>query len=372
VTIAPVDRSVRIPRLLRLVDGAAAAADALGELVHGSGAVLLVVHTGRRSGSGYAQTLIDAAARYGHALFDCVVDANTAASVDLVADRIINLHPAFVVGVGGGRVVDVAKLAAAQNETEFVSMPTQASSDGICSPVSVIVSDDGRPNSVGARIPAGIIVDMQVLRSAPLPTWRSGLGDLMSNISAVRDWRDAHERRGETIDDFACLTAEAAALSVAADDADLHDGDYQRKLVRGLILSGIAMEMAGSSRPASGGEHLISHALDIVLAQPRLHGLQVALATIATTLLRGDDHRRLAAFYRHVGLPVVPADLDIPVETFLRAVRLGPQMRVGRSTVLDDVDEADIARLRAAYSRADPRSIIERADAMRSLEEVGS
>ena len=179
------------------------------------------------------------------------------------------------------------------------------------------------------------------------------LGDLVSNLSAVRDWRLAHDRRAEEFDDFASLTSEAAALSVIEDDADITEDDYRQKLIRGLILSGIAMEMAGSSRPASGSEHLISHALDQILARPRAHGLQVAVGAIAAGVLRGEDARRMVAFYRHVGLPVVPADLDISIDDFMDAVRRGPSTRPGRSTCLDDVDETDLARLRQTYERGE-------------------
>lgn len=345
-----VDRTVRIPRLLRMVDGASAAAEALAELLpDGVAGHLLVVHTGGRSRTGYGVRLIDAARAGGHRIGECVIESNTAEAVTAVTSRIRTDHPDFVVGVGGGRVVDVAKLAAVEAETDFVSVPTQASSDGICSPVAVIVSDDGRPHSLGARIPAGIIVDLAVLESAPLTTWRSGLGDLVSNISAVRDWRYAHEFHGEAIDDFACLTSEAAALSVVEDDAALDSREYRQKLIRGLILSGIAMEMAGSSRPASGSEHLISHALDALLDAPRLHGLQVAIGTIASCLLRGDDCARLVAFFRRAGLPVTPADLEIDVDLFLDAIRHGPQTRPGRWTMLEEVDAGDLVRLRGIY-----------------------
>jgi len=342
-------RSVRIPSLLRLVEGVDAASDALDEITQDADGVLLAVHTGGRSGSGYAPRFIAAAAKRGHALDECVVDAHRLTSVEEVKRRIAAVSPRFVIGIGGGRVVDIAKLAAAERGIDFLSVPTQASSDGLCSPIAVIISDEGRPNSVGARIPAGLIVDMEALRSAPLSTWRSGLGDLVSNVSAVRDWRDAHVRRNESIDDFACLTSEAAALSVIADNADLTEGGYQEKLVRGLILSGIAMEMAGSSRPASGSEHLISHALDSLVERPHLHGLQVALATIATTILRGEDAGWLVHFYGRVGLPVTPADLGISIPVFLKAIRVGPSTRLARSTLLDDISDRDISRLEASY-----------------------
>ena len=146
------------------------------------------------------------------------------------------------------------------------------------------------------------------------------------------EWRLAQQTHGESVDDFACLTSEAAARSVIEDDADLREDEYRQKLIRGLILSGMAMEMAGSSRPSSGSEHLISHALDLILDEPRAHGLQVAVATIAATLLRGEDAGRLVGFFRGVGLPVVPGDLGISIDDFMTAVRNRSGARPGRTT----------------------------------------
>jgi glycerol-1-phosphate dehydrogenase [NAD(P)+] len=333
-----------------MTDGVAATAAVLNELTPRGDGTLLLVHSGPASPTRYGSRLAEAAAALGQRVVELVSETNTAQSVAAVTERIREVGPAFVVGAGGGRVVDVAKLGAAQTGVDFVSVPTQASSDGICSPVAVIISAEGKPQSLGARIPVGIVADMDALAAAPMEAWRSGLGDLVSNISAVRDWRFAHEQTGEEIDDFACLTSEAAALSVVEDDADLAELDYRQKLIRGLILSGIAMEMAGSTRPASGSEHLISHALDELLERPRLHGLQVAVGTIAACLLRGEDCGALASFYRRVGLPVTPADLGVELPLFLEAIRRGPATRPERWTWLHDVTDAQLRELGETYA----------------------
>ncbi|CAN5563207.1 hypothetical protein BH20CHL6_BH20CHL6_04770 [soil metagenome] len=349
----PRHRSVRIPHLLRIVSGHAAAAAALEELTDVARRRFLLVHSGRASATGYGATLAEAARRLGLQVEECVVARNDEVSARLVLGRLTACRPDWVVGVGGGRVVDVGKIAAARGEVEFISVPTQAASDGICSPVAVMVGDDGRPQSLGARIPAGIIVDFDVLGSAPRVAWLSGLGDLVSNLSAVLDWRLANQTQGEEIDDFACLTAEAAASSVIQDDTDLTDIAYQQKLIRGLVLSGFAMEMAGSSRPASGSEHLISHALDRLLPQPRPHGLQVALGTLAAFLLRGDRSRDLVRFYRAVGLPTVPADIGISEGDFMTAVMECRATRPGRWTVLDRLSPERLERLREGFHDGD-------------------
>ena len=324
---------------------------ALSELVEPSHR-LLVVHSGARSATGYGATIVEHALESGFVVDACVVRDNSERSVALAADAIGSQAPDFVLGVGGGRVVDVAKLAAARRSAQVVTIPTQVASDAICSPVAIIQGGDGRRRSVGAQMPIAIVVDMDVLDSAPAQTWLAGLGDLVSNLSAVVDWRLAQQTHGEIVDDFACLTSEAAARSVIEDDADLREDEYRQKLIRGLILSGMAMEMAGSSRPSSGSEHLISHALDQILDEPRAHGLQVAVGTIAATLLRGEDASRLVGFFRGVGLPVVPGDLGISIDDFVRAIRIGPTTRPGRTTCLDDIGEPDLERLRSTYERA--------------------
>lgn len=348
MTIPGPERTIRIPRLMRVVRGPDAVMAAMSDLAR-PGARLLVAHSGARSATGYGTTIAVGALESGYAVETCVVDTNSEAAVAAVVAAIDAFRPDFVLGVGGGRVVDTAKLAAARRQAHVVTIPTQLASDAICSPVAIILDHDRHQHSVGAQMPAAIIVDMGVVGSAPARTWLAGLGDLVSNLSAVKDWRRAHETHGVEFDDFACLTSEAAALLVIEDDADLAADDYRQKLIRGLILSGLAMEMAGSSRPASGSEHLISHALDEILPSPGTHGLQVAVGAIAAGLIRGEDIGRQLAFYRSVGLPMTPADLDISVDDFLAAVRRGPTTRPGRITCLDDVTDDDLEQLRLAY-----------------------
>ena len=341
-------RSVRIPRVMQLVESPRQVAEELAGL--GRDSRFLIVHAGKASPTGYGKALVGAAGAEGLAAGEAVALSNTDAWAAAVTAQIEAQQPDYVVGVGGGRVVDVAKVAAAAARIDFVSVPTQASSDGICSPVAVMVDDDEHPRSIAARIPVAIIVDMNIISSAPELTWKAGLGDLVSNLSAVKDWRLAHKQHGEAYDDFACLVSEAAALSVIDEDADLADAMFREKLVRGLILSGIAMEMAGSSRPASGSEHLISHALDTLLPSPHPHGLQVALGTIAAGLLRGEDVSRLVGYFRAVGLPVRPSDLGIEMEMLKTAIRRGPEQRPGRTSILDSVDEPQLEAMVEAFA----------------------
>ena len=336
---AAVHRAIRLPALLRIVDGRDEAIAAIVDAGLTS-MRMLVVHSGAASGTGYGTAFTRDLRAAELDATEIVIGPPADGAVDLVNAAIGDRRSDLVIGIGGGLLTDIAKLASFRAGIPFLSVPTQASSDGLCSPVAVIPDRNGRPHSIGARIPAALIVDMNILGLAPRRTWLAGLGDLVSNLSAVRDWRWAHREFGEPVDDFACLTAEAAALSVIEVGVDLDDRDYRQKLIRGLVLSGVAMEMAGSSRPASGSEHLISHALDGAAQVRCPHGLQVAMTTLASYWLRGDDSSDLRRFYRSVGLPEWPASLGLRPADVVAAARLGPATRPDRRTILDRFDTA--------------------------------
>ncbi|UCG92033.1 MAG: iron-containing alcohol dehydrogenase, partial [candidate division WOR-3 bacterium] len=107
-------------------------------------------------------------------------------------------------------------------------------------------------------------------------------------------------------------------------------------LSEGLILSGIAMGIAGNSRPASGAEHLISHGLDTILKNRGLHGVQSGIATIFSLGLRGSDGwRDIKDFYKKLNLPQKPEDIGVSKDIFLEAVKIAPSTRTGRFTILD-------------------------------------
>src|SRR5207253_5856234 len=108
--------------------------------------------------------------------------------------------------------------------------------------------------------------------------------------TAVRDWKLAFHATGEPVDDFAALLSDGSIHAYLSHPA--FDSDGIRLLATVLMLNGIAMEICGSSRPASGSEHLISHALDAASARPRLHGLQVGVASYVASALQGENTDR--------------------------------------------------------------------------------
>ncbi|HMC99510.1 MAG TPA: iron-containing alcohol dehydrogenase, partial [Ferruginibacter sp.] len=228
------------------------------------------------------------------------VDGNDLASIKKVEDAIAIQEPSLVIGVGGGKVLDVTKFSCLRTDKPFIAMPTVLSNDGISSPISVIASNGQSIKSTGARPPIGIIVDLGIVKDSPRQTILAGIGDLISNLSAVDDWNLANNTTGERVDRFAEILAKnsaegflhyvlKSALAQHGENITNFDDKTIVSLAEGLIQSGIAMSLAGSSRPCSGSEHLISHALDQLLGFAKPHGLQVGLATLFTGLLHGRE-----------------------------------------------------------------------------------
>jgi glycerol-1-phosphate dehydrogenase [NAD(P)+] len=336
-----------------VLDVAPGALDALGETLRRADfpleRVLLV--QGRGPSAGLADRARRSLEVVGARIEVCYGLLGTHEEAEALGREAGERSASLVVGVGGGRVIDVAKVVGRHSGRDVVSVPTTIASDGICSPIASLKDGGGRRESVPARMPAGIVLDSEVVASAPYETRTAGLGDLLSNLVASLDWRLAGEREAEDYDPYSAMIAESAARPALALD-DLGGAGALDVLAKGLILSGLAMATAGTSRPCSGSEHLISHSLDHLLGpDARLHGRQVALgALIAATAHASDLTGALRAVFRRCGLPTRPEDLGLPVELLVEAVQQAPDMRPGRYTILSEVDlsRAAVADLVAA------------------------
>lgn len=256
--------------------------------------------------------------------------------------------PTAIVGVGGGRTLDLAKRLGMVLGIPVLLVPTLLSHDGLCSPVSVLQNGSGRTVSLPSAMPAAVLVCCDVLLEAPALYMLAGLGDLVANISAVKDWELAAIRGKDEINDLAKALSEAAArqtLVLLQSDGRLLRWTRHNLVVlaNGLMLSGLSMALAGSSRPASGAEHLVSHSLNNVGANKLPHGAQVAYGTLLVEYLRlelghNNDFAFLADTCARLGLPVSCGDLGYSVHTVAAALRNAPATRPGRYTILDEVE----------------------------------
>jgi glycerol-1-phosphate dehydrogenase [NAD(P)+] len=258
-------------------------------------------------------------------------------------------------GIGGGRTIDVTKFAANMAGIPMVAVATNLAHDGIASPISSLEHESGK-GSYGVVSPVAIVVDLDRVRCAPDPLVSGGIGDLVANLSAISDWELSAADTGEMVDGIAVAMSRSAAQSVLHQPGPSRSDEFLRVLAEALILSGMAMAVAGSSRPASGGDHEIMHAIDHLYPGTASHGELAGAGALFCAYLR-EDAQQAAAFsdclQRH-GLPRTPADLGLSSEQFSRAVLLAPSTRPGRYTILERLamSEAEAAKRVEDYARA--------------------
>ncbi len=243
----------------------------------------------------------------------------------------------FFIGIGGGRVIDVAKMVSYRLNKEFISIPTSASHDGIASQF-VSLRDRERAYSYVTKPPSAVIVDIKIILSAPKRFIASGFGDAIAKLTAVRDWKLAHEKTGEYYGEYAANLALLGAELVKkhSKGIGLKNEDSVRTLVEALISDGVAAGIAGSSRPCSGSEHLFSHALDIYASKHALHGEQVGVGTILMAHLHGLDYEEIKIKLKEVGAPTNYKELGIPKEDIINALVKAKLIRPERYTILNE------------------------------------
>ncbi len=243
-----------------------------------------------------------------------------------------------ILGLGGGKALDVAKYVAFLSRLPYIAVPTALSNDGFCSPQSSL-EFKGKRRSFPASMPYGVVVDTQVCLNAPKILWLSGIGDIVSKITAVYDWKLAFKVKGTQVDDFAALLSDATVFQLMAKPD--HDLEGIRLLATALMLNGIAMEICGSSRPASGSEHLISHAYDLCSKRPRLHGLQVGVATYMISLLQGRGAERIAALFTATGFWDAVREDPFDRAEWIEAIKRAPFVKADFTTILSEKDHTE-------------------------------
>jgi len=266
----------------------------------------------------------------------------------------------FVCGVGGGMNIDIAKIFAYKNKIPFISIPTVASHDGIASPqvASKVFSTDTKFYTSFTKSPIAIIVDTNIIKNAPRRLTSAGFGDVISNLTAVLDWKLASKEINEYYGDY------AAALASMSAEICINNGKKIFEdisiLVEALISSGVAIAIAGSSRPCSGSDHLFSHAIDKLSYdykfEKALHGEQCGMGTIISAylyelasernMIKDElklelklkyDWRKIRETLKAVNAPVDAKGLNIKAEYLIEALKLAPKIR-DRYTILNKFD----------------------------------
>jgi glycerol-1-phosphate dehydrogenase [NAD(P)+] len=264
-----------------------------------------------------------------------LVASATIKDVMAVEERIKAWKPRILIGVGGGTKIDAAKLSSARQGVPFISVPTTLSHDGIASPLASVKGFD-KPYSVMAQAPLAIVADTDVIARAPWRLVISGCGDVIAKFTAVKDWELAHAERNEYYGEYAASLALMSAKLIIQNAGKVQPGNEEglRVLLEALISCGVAMSIAGSSRPCSGSEHLFSHALDMINNSHAMHGEQCGVGAILTAYLQRANWRQIRGTLRLIGAPATAAELGVRDEDVVRAFEMAADVRPERYTIL--------------------------------------
>jgi glycerol-1-phosphate dehydrogenase [NAD(P)+] len=266
-----------------------------------------------------------------------IINSTEVSEVDAIKDDVSRYEPSVLIGLGGGKAIDAAKYVSSKLSKPFISIPTAASHDGVASPFASI-RGLGKVTSVRALPPTAIIADIEVISKAPKRLFRAGAGDLIGKFTAVLDWHLAHKLKGEYYGDYAASLALLSAKHVISFSNIISRGGPEavRIVIEGLISASVAMCIAGSTRPASGSEHLFSHALDVVAKYPALHGEQVAIGTIMMSYLHGKNWKMIKKIIKKVGLPTTARELGVQDVKVIEALTIAHKIRPERYTILGE------------------------------------
>ena len=242
-----------------------------------------------------------------------------------------------IMGIGGGKVIDFAKYCAHLLKKPFISVPTSISNASFCSPNTTLLVDGWR-RDVKSSIPFGVIIDLDIISKSPRMFLYSGMGDMISKLTALWDWKVAYRKGYERYNDFAAMLAyNSIDLLLNMPEFDMESSEFLRNLSTSLLMSGISMEIAGTSRPANGSEHLISQAYDNNTRRPHLHGLQVGVSTYLCALLQNNPAiEKIKDFLQSSGFFEYMEINPLSKEVYIQALQQAPMVKKDYYTVLSE------------------------------------
>ena len=278
-----------------------------------------------------------------------LAETNDIKSIQNIEKRVSQNKSGLIIGIGGGRSVDIAKMIGFNLDLPFVSIPTSASHDGIASPFVSVKGD--KPHSLVTTAPLGVFVDVDVMKRAPKKLLASGCGDLIAKITAVRDWQLSRDKTGEYYGRYSAdLASMSAKILIESSERFSKKGLDVREIVEALISAGVASCIAGSSRPCSGAEHLFSHAVDKLEPGVGLHGEKCGIGTIMMAKLQGQDWEKIASTLKNVGAPTTAKEIGLESTTLVKALMIAQSLRPERYTILNEVNMTEKKAITLAKS----------------------
>lgn len=219
-----------------------------------------------------------------------------------------------VIAIGGGPLHDIVRFCSRKRGIPFVSVPTAASCDGFSAEVAAMTWE-GIKKTMNCQAPELVVADTDIIRAAPPHLILSGIGDVLGKFIALAEWKMANAVTGEFLCPEIWDMMHRAVTRIWQNCVKAVEGDEEgvSAVVYGLLLSGIAMQMFGNSRPASGAEHHMSHLIEIEpealgVKSRASHGEKVGVGTI----LASEEYHRLARIedIRPYLKPYEPIDSD--------------------------------------------------------------
>jgi len=276
-----------------------------------------------------------------------------------------NKNPACIIGVGGGSKLDLAKLVAEIYNCQMISVPTSVSHDGIASNIASVIDENGERQSKHTVMPIALIVDTDIIQTAPSRLNIAGVGEAISNFVAVEDWRLASKKFGKDETNYskhAYLIASGAVQFLVKKIDDMPDAsikDIVDTIILSHIGSGMLMSVIGSSQPCSGAEHKFSHVLDRDYKTGAMHGEQVGVGSIVTAYLQASklslrqikrsfmfslSWEKIKRSLRKIGAPASAGEIHLEPEQVIEAFIEARKFRPERYTILDKVSDSSIKK----------------------------
>jgi glycerol-1-phosphate dehydrogenase [NAD(P)+] len=287
-----------------------------------------------------------------------------------------------LVAVGSGTINDLCKFAAAKDGKPYVVFATAPSMNGYTS-MNAAITVDGHKKTLAAATPRAVFMDLEVLAAAPARMIRAGLGDSLCRPTAQVDWLLSRHLLGTPYRSapFAMLEDDESVLLEAPEALLSGDLDAMRALARTLVLSGIGMTVCGGSYPASQGEHLISHCIDMFAPADRgiyFHGEQVAVATLTmarvqeAALAAGPPRLRASAITHEELRKRLGSDIGESCWLEFEPKRIDDETALSLSRRAADVwDDVAVEVRRASIPAARLESVLKRAGGPTTPEDIG-
>jgi glycerol-1-phosphate dehydrogenase [NAD(P)+] len=307
----------------------------------------ILVVSGSSNSLKYAEQILTSLKSDGFLIYK-----NDTKTVEELKEHCLSKSIDLLIGVGGGTILDVVKRVSLLTGIDNLLVPTIISNDGIVSPISVIKDNNGQTVSLPGKMPFGVVVDIDIIQSAPSKFLQAAAGDILSNISATNDWVLSSQHTGETINDLAYMLSRSAAFALIHHESkDLRNRNFLKQVVYCQINSGLAMALSGTSRPCSGSEHLISHAIDFKkLSENTLHGYQVGSISIFCLYLQKKLDAKCINYAQELKIPMAFHLLDEKIFDQLPLIYdTSFKMRPGRFTVLETFKEKNFKEIYDEY-----------------------